>query len=476
MNMKKTYSIFLGSVTVLFLLMSCDDNKFGDPTPVSVPIITSATIVPTSFTYGDSVMLTAIVSDPETPLSELAVSLIVENKIVPVTTLNLRTGETSVNVSAKIFIPLVDNIPDNAPVSFALKLTNTRNSAVTRELTGFTGNRPYFSQLYLVTDEGGVYPLTPQIGNRDNYEIANVVLNRVFNYKIAQKITADNQIDYSGLVWGDVKGKIQLVNETGNSIFAFAGNDITTAFVFNNYRFVASLAGSAYNVPNLMLENFEGPVTINNEKFYKTSITLEQNQELAVYNELSSMKVVFNVDFFDRIEANKVKFLGEAGDYTLYYNPVRKHVIVETPDPGTAGYKVGCGYGMGYPTKITRDELRAVYSTKNLVTTSWGFGHIQQYVLFRRIADNVYQATVYMPGDHDHYASIGIYDNKSYGNQQPAISYTITGENIFTITGNTFNIPNGFSAPQYPAIESDTYRMTINVLGKTMHVERYTLP
>jgi hypothetical protein len=367
-------------------------------------------------------------------------------------------------------------MPDNVPVNFALKLTNTRNSAATHELTGFTGKRPYFSQLYLVTDEGGVYPLTPQAGNRDNYEAANIVLSRVFNYKIAQKITAGNQIDYSGLAWGEAKGKIQLIDETGSSIFAFSGNDITTAFTFDNYRFTTSLSGSAYSSPNLMLENFEGPVTINSEEFYKLSVALEQNQEFAVYNELASTKVVFNVDFFDRINANKVKFLGETGNYTLYYNPVRKHVIVETPTPGTAGYKLACGYGMGYPTKITRDELRAVYSAKNLVTTGWGFGHIQQYVLFRRIAGNVYQATVYMPGEHDHYASIGIYDNKSWGNPQLAIDYTITGENIFTITSNNFNIPNGFSDPQYPAIESDTYRMTINIADKTMHVEKYALP
>jgi hypothetical protein len=95
MNMKKIYSIFLGSAIALFLLMSCEDNKFGDPTPVSVPVIISAAITPASFTYGDSVMLTATVSDPEIPLSELAVSMVVENKIVPVTTLNLRTSESS---------------------------------------------------------------------------------------------------------------------------------------------------------------------------------------------------------------------------------------------------------------------------------------------------------------------------------------------------------------------------------------------
>ncbi|MDR0694259.1 MAG: DUF5016 domain-containing protein [Prevotellaceae bacterium] len=471
--MKKITNIFLISMAALLLSVSCDDNRYGDPPQPSVPVITSATIEPASFTYGDSVTITAAVSDPEITLSTLAVSLVLDNKTVPVTTLDLRTGETSANVSTKIFIPLVDNMPDNAPISFVLTLANTRNGTDTRELTGFTGNRPYFTQLYLVIDNGGVYPLTPQAGNRDNYAVTDVVLSRSFTYRIAQKITAGNQIDYSGLVWGDSNGKIQLIGETGGSLFAFANSDIATAFTFDNYRFEASQTGAAYATPNFMLDDFT-ETAINNEEFYTFATTLTKNQEYHVYNDLASRTVVYNVDFFERINANKVKFLGETGEYTLYYNPVRKHVIIGVASPSHPDYLLACGYGLGYPVKITTEELKAVYPSRNIVTTDWGFGNVQQFILLRKISENVYQATVSMPGAHDHYAGFGIYDNSGWANQQNASQYIITGEPVFpALTGNNFDIPNGDGDPVIP---SDNYRLTINIAAKTLNVSKVTLP
>ncbi|MDR2801704.1 MAG: DUF5016 domain-containing protein [Prevotellaceae bacterium] len=469
--MKKTTNIFL--ISAALLSASCDDNRYGDPPQPSVPVITSAAIEPATFTYGDSVLLTAAVSDPEIALSTLAISLVVDNKTVPVTTLDLRTGETSAIVSAKIFIPLVDNMPDNAPINFVLTLANTRTGTATRELTGLTGKRPYFTQLYLVTDNGDVHTLAPQAGNRDTYAVTGVVISRSFTYRIAQKITADNQIDYSGLAWGDNNGKIQLVNETGNSIFAFAtGSNITTSFTFDNYRFVASQTGAAYATPNFMLDSFS-ETTIDGEEFYTLAVSLTKNQEYNVYNELASTNLVYNIDFFDRIDPNKVKFLGETGNYTLYYNPVRKNVIIGVASPAYPDYLLACGFGLGYPVKITTAELQATYSSKNITTTSWGFSHVLQYILFRKTGNDVYQATVFMPGAHDHYAGFGIYDNNGWANSKNAAAYTITGENVFTITGSNFDIPNGDGDTVIP---SDTYRLTINLAAQTMHVEKFALP
>jgi hypothetical protein len=447
------------SMATLFLLASCDDNRYGDPPQASIPVITSAAIEPATFTYGDSVTITAAVSDPEIPLSALTVNLMVDNRTVPVTALDLRTGETSADVSAKIFIPLVENMPDNAPVSFVLTLANIRTGKATRELTGFTGNRPYFTQLYLVIDNGGVYPLTPQAGNRDNYAVTDVVLSRSFTYRIAQKITAGNQIDYSGLVWGDSNGKIQLIGETGGSLFAFANSDITTAFTFDNYRFEASQTGAAYATPNFMLDDFT-ETTIDGEEFYTRQVALTKNQEYNVYNDLASQILVYNMDFFDRINPNKVKFLGETGDYTLYYNKTSQYVaLLPETSPAYPDYILVTGGGIGYPSKIAKEHAW------------WGFGDVRNFLLTRKISADVYQVTMFILSPSDQYGWIGFkpYENTSWGGEKKYDAFTYTGLPILEGTPGSNIFPK-------VGIEEGIYRLTIDWSANTINVASVDLP
>ncbi|MDR2362765.1 MAG: DUF5016 domain-containing protein [Prevotellaceae bacterium] len=457
--MKKTATIFLISMAALLLPASCDDNRYGDPPQPSVPVITSATIEPATFTYGDSVTITAAVSDPEIPLSTLAVNLVVDNRTVPVTTLDLRTGETGANVSAKIFVPLVDNMPDNAPASFVLTLTNTRNGAATRELTGFTGKRPYFTQLYLVTDAGEIYPLTPQSANRDNYTVTDVVISRSFTYRIAQKITAGNQIDYSGLVWGDNNGKIQLVDETGGSLFAFGGSDVITSFTFDNYRFTASQVGAAYATPNFMLDDFT-ETAIDGEEFYTWATTLTKNEEYNVYNDLASQTLVYNMDFFERINPNKVKFLGETGNYTLYYNKTSQYMaLLPETSPAYPDYILITGGGIGYPSKIAKEHVW------------WGFGNVRNFLLTRRISANVYQVTMFIlsPGDQYGWISFKPYETTGWGGEKTYDKFTYSGLDILEGTAGSNIFPK-------VGIEEGIYRLTIDWSANSINVASVTLP
>ena len=458
--MKKITTIFLISAAALLLPASCDDNRFGDPPQPSVPVITSAAIEPATFTYGDSVTITAAVSDPEIALSTLAVSLVTDNKTVPVTSLDLRTGETSASVSAKIFIPLVENMPDNAPVNFVLTLTNTRNGTTSRELTGFTGKRPYFTQLYLVIDNGDVYPLAPQAGNGDHYTVTDVALSRSFTYRIAQKMTAGNQIDYSGLVWGDHNGKIQLIGEAGGSLFAFAaGGDITTSFTFDNYRFEVSQTGAPYATPNFMLDDF-AETAIDGEEFYTLDIALTKGQEYNVYNDLASKDLVYNVDFFDRVHPNKVKFLGETGSYTLYYNKTSQYVVLlpET-SPAYPDYILVTGGGIGYPSKIAKEHAW------------WGFGNVRNFLLTRRISTDVYQVTMFILSPGEQYGWIGFkpYENTGWGGEKTYDAFTYTGSSILEGTTGSNIFPK-------VGIEEGIYRLTIDWSANTINVAPVELP
>jgi hypothetical protein len=472
--MKKIYYLPIICIATL-LLSTCDKNRYGDPPQISVPTITSASIEPATFTYGDSVLLKAVVEDPETPLAELEVWMVMEDRRVMVATIDLRTGENSANVEQKVFVPLVRQLEDNMTVTFALTCANERNGTDSYEVTGLTGRRPDFATLYLVVDHAGIFTLTQKNDNKNGYETTaeSLTLDKAFNYRIAQKIK-DGKIDYSGLVWGEKNGIMQLVNndDDGGSIFAFNNDaDYTSALLFDIYGFATTLTGSQYHTPNLLLDHFDEQTTVDGEAFYRRNVNLDKNQEYYLYGELANADVAFNADFFQRVNDNKVQFLGEKGDYTLYYNPVRKNVIVSVENPAYPNYLVVCGYGLGYPTNIPSANIGNVYPDHRKTHTSWGFDHVLQYILFRKTEDNVYQGTVYMPGDHDHYADFKPFENTAWGNEKKAGEFQFTGEKIIAGDDN-WNIPNGDNDP---AVTSDNYRITINLNTQTVNITKFIL-
>ncbi|MDR2293501.1 MAG: DUF5016 domain-containing protein [Prevotellaceae bacterium] len=456
--MRTISKILILCVFSIFFLASCEkDENIGAPS--SIPVIESANITPTVFTFGDSVTVTAKVSDAVKLLSTLEIQATINGRTVTIQKILLEGNAAEVN--QKILVPIIDNVTDNTEVTFQLKLTNNKNGSSSKELTGFTGNRPYFSKLYIVINSGDdVYTLTPQTSDRDKYEVNDIVVNRSFSYKIAQKITANNQIDYSGLVWGETGGKIQLVDETGGDIFAFkTGVDIITSVVFDNYKFTSSFNGGPYLTPNFMIDDFT-ETSIDGEEFYTFETTLTKNQEYNVYNDLASINIVYNMDFFERINANKVKFLGETGNYTLYYNKTRKHVVLlpETP-PAYPDYILITGGGIGYPSKIAKEHAW------------WGFGNVRNFLLTRKISADVYQVTMFILSQSDQYGWIAFkpYENTGWGGEKTYDAFTYTGLPLFEGTAGS-NI--------FPAVgkEEGIYRLTIDWNANNIHVESVTLP
>jgi hypothetical protein len=465
--MKTLYKTILPSLFALLFLSSCEKE---DEYSIPLPVIESAVISPAAFAFGDTLTLTAKLSGPEAVLLALDVNILADNRLI--SSQSLPAGGNSHETDAKIFIPLTENMPDGAEVKILLTLKNVLKGETSREITGLTASRVYYEKLYLVTENGEACTLVPQAGNRDKYEASGLSLPKSFRYKIAQKIT-DGKIDYSGLAWGDKNGKIALVDETGESAFAYtAGAEYIKEFVFDSYAFKTNLSGDRFQPDDLAPDLFDEEVSIDGEVFLQVSRSLEKNQEIAVFQELASPMVVYNPDFFERTAPGKIRFLGETGTYTLYYTPVRKNVIIGTENPAYPDYLVASGFGLGYPTKVTSEEINAVYSGKGRVTTSWGFDHILQYILFRKISDNVFQATVYTPGDHDHYAGFKPFENTNWGNEKSAGDFTFTGEPI--ISGeNDWTIANGDTDP---LVESAHHRITINLNEYTVHIEKITLP
>jgi len=465
MNSLIKYFIIAGLIALVFA--SCEE-EFG-PRKESVPVIEAAVVTPPSFTFGDSVTLTASISDPATMLTTLDYEVVSGNRVITAGEIPL-AGE-NYDVSESVFVPLLNNQPDNADVQVNLVAHNILKGSSSTKIEGLTGNRPAFSQLYLVTEDGNVTVLEPQADNNNLFHGTELTLETSFQFKIAEKLHEDNSIDYSGAVFGNVNGKIAMIDETGKSAFAYTPDaDYTKVFTFDNYAFEVETTGSMLGEDDWALSAF-GNQDINSELFRTLNRNLESGKTYSLFGKLADEQNVFNPDFFERTAPNKVKFLGETGDYTIYYNPVRKNIFVGIENPSFPDYLLACGWGLGYPTKVSSEEIATVYPGHQRTHTEWGFDHVMKYVLLRKIDKGIYQGTFFTPSENDHYAGFKPFENTGWGNEKKAGDFTFTGEQI--ISGdNDWTIPNG---EDDPVIEPANYRFTINLNENTVHVEIITL-
>ncbi|KJF42824.1 hypothetical protein [Draconibacterium sediminis] len=463
--MKPLYKIFILTGIVALLFASCED-EYG-PRKESTPFIEAATVSPSSFTFGDSITLSARITDPATMLTSLAYELVSEGRTVVSGEIPLAGDDYEVEQA--IYVPLLADQADNSAVQIKLEARNVLKGSVSTEITELTGNRPIYSRLYLVTDNGSVVSLESSDNNQ--FVGNDLTLETSVNYKIAEKLNSDYSIDYSGDVYGNLNGKLAMIDQSGESAFVYTPDaDYTKTFVFDNFAFTAATTGSQLGDDDLALSAFANQ-DVNGEAFRTLTRTLEKGKTYTVFGQLGDAANIYNPDFFERTADSRVTFLGETGEYTIYYNPVRKNIFVGVDNPAYPQYLLACGYGLGYPTNVSTDVIGAVYPGHTRVHTSWGFGNVLNYVLFRQIGDGIYQGTFFTPGDHDHFAGFKPFENTGWANEKKAGQFTFTGEQI--ISGdNDWTIPNGENDP---IVESANYRFTINLNDNTVNIEKVTL-
>ena len=450
----KNVSILLAMVSLVFLFNSCDD-EYGSRKE-STPVIESASITE-NFTFGSSVTLKAMLTDPATVLSTLSYEIQESGRII--TSGDIPVSGSSAEVSYDIYVPLLSNQPDNAQLKVLLTAKNVLKGISTKELTS-VGKRPVYSRLYLVTDDNTVIMLNPKSSDRNVFEASDLLLENTFRFKIAEKLTDDNAIDYTGAVFGNVNGRIAMIDDRGESAFVHASSsDFTEMFSYNSLTFGVSVSGGKAGANDILLSAFSGD-NIDAEAFNLLNIKLENNKEYRLLGSLADAQIVYNLDFFERTAVGKIKFLGKTGDYTLYYNPVRKNVFLGMNNPSYPDYLLTCGSGIGYPTKVSNEEIDAVYSGHRIAHSNWGFG-ITQFILFRAISTNVFQATLYV----DNSAGFKPFENNGWANEKQAGGLTFTGEPI--ISGDNDWMSGGSVAGHY--------RFTIDLNAKTVKIEKITL-
>lgn len=454
--MKSIYKAIICGLCACTLLTSCEEEDTRKVFPHSTPVIESAAINPSTFTYGDSVTITAKVSDPVTPLSTLEMKMIVNDVLVAQQT--IRTAGNSTEVSSKFKVAYTSELPDNADVEVILTLINTEGDETAGSIQGVKGLRTYYDKLYLVLDDGQVFPITPDAADPDKYSSSEIMIKaNSLRYRIAEKIDSENQIDFTGRVWGYSNNMIQLVDESGDYITTTTSADYITEIIFDNYMFTTTLSGGNYNPNDLVIDNF-GEVTASGEAFMKLSRSFEKNQEVNLFDELASTDIVYDLNYFERTTDDKVKFIGDAGSYDLYYSETRKVVIVDPSDREYPNVLLAAGEGLGYPSKV-----------KPEAHTAWDFNAPLQAIIFRKVATDTYQAVVYFDASK---ANFKPFENRGWGNEKKSSDYTMP-----SIIARDIDL--GKNDGNWYAAEgavSGNYKITINLATKVVTAESVTLP
>lgn len=199
-------------------------------------------------------------------------------------------------------------------------------------------------------------------------------------------------------------------------------------------------------------------------------------------------KALFNVDFFTKTTDGKLKFLGEDGNYRLLYNPIRNNVIISAEEPKNPEYMFIAGVGLGYPTKVSAAVISSIYSDKGIATLdNWGFANVMEFILMRKVSENVYQATVMMPfekkywWDEGPYASFKVYTATAAeaANEKGAKFFSEAGGITGTATGivtEILDIPEDNNMDIFAKLSVATLRITVDMNVKSMKVDNIVLP
>lgn len=348
-------------------MMSC--SKSSDER-LSTPTIVSATLNPSSLTYGDSLELKAVVHDEVTPLSTLEVAFEVDGVIVQ--RQSIRTKGNNVTVDKKFLIPFAKGATEGAKVTAYLTAINIDGYEAKQSVVAVTMRRPVFEKLYLQMKNGTTLELTPRAGNADIYEsVKDYYSNNIFGRIVSKK-------DLTGYIWAMVDSKMDLAADTDPFFNLNDPTMIPDRIIFNTKTFELQFEGVKLD-----------PMTFNGSQFtvkkpgiMQLTMSLVQNQLVDIKG-FSKLDAAIDPDFFVK-DGDKYKFLGESGSYYFQYHIDNNFIYVEQSSSVYPNALWACGVGMGKPMSPLKK------------TTSWNWNEPTDYCFVRKVGATKYQLTVYL--------------------------------------------------------------------------------
>jgi hypothetical protein len=377
-------------ISIISLLFSCSEEELRVHYPYSLPTISNVTVLETEIVYGDSITVGVEVADPVTPLSTMEIKIVVNDVIVNRET--LRTKGNSASYNQRYKVPFGPYMPNGSAVEVHLSSINVEGNHTEQVVATTIGTRPEIPLVYLVLTAGGATKLNRTDAENEIYSANNLPFKNEISFYLAEKVTRFGNVDWSGIVFGDVNGELGLIEQGGTP---YTLSDLTrigfTSITLDLLNFTVSGDGEKLMPVTEIDFNSLNPVQLTStnhlnestsEAWKKTQLYFGKDTEIKVTG-VTDVATGFTPDFFETTGTNTVKFLGETGVYTVYYLPSADYVYVEQP---TALYPDALwldGVGFGRP--------QAPYQK----TSSWNWNTPLEYIFCRKISPGVFQATVY---------------------------------------------------------------------------------
>jgi len=449
-----------------FLFFSCERDFSRVHYPESTPDFQQATVDESKIMYGDSITVNADVSD-KIPLSTLEIVVVVNDQIVDKA--SIRTAGNSYSGSQRFSVPFAPYMPDNATVEVHLSSINVEGFHRDTVLMTTTAMRPSIPTMYMVERTKTV---ELKLTDPENYIYSadNLTFENDVAFLLPTQVTRFNRVDWTGLVFGDVKGKLGIVQQGGDSIKISDPTIVGIKSVkLDLFNFTVTATGDPMMpTTNIDVGTFSDKIisstnylNISASDTWKTIPKMYLGKDVEItFAGIGNLANGLAPDFFEVTGANTAKFLGETGVYTLYYLPSADYLWVEQPTATYPDVLWFDGVGFGRP------------ATPYAKTSSWNWNSPLEYAFCRTVSPGVYQVTIYVnheinadPTDGWRYAFSAkfFYQRGWDGGEIDARQYTISTN---LLEAPTDHDQGNFAGTASLAAAPGVYRFTIDTNAK----------
>ena len=483
--MKKYINIAL----VALLMVACQPEHFRTVYPEGNPEI-KAEILTKDIQFGrDSVTFHVTIDEKQTPLSQLQVKVMVGLRVAA--TELVRTPDYHYEADLTFAVPFGPNMPEGEAVKVYLTATNVEGTSTDLILTGCTGHRPAMETMYIMPPSVsyGAIGKGKQMtwdAEKEAFVAYDLKYPKSIQCLLAVTGTKFGRVDWNTPVFGMLNDNLQLITkeqfeaEEAKPIILEDDNfETIDTIIFNPLSFEITIGGKIaqpVTAINILTDLAEEPAYISSSSARKdylgAKIFFDKNSEVEITGVVDLSKA-YNLDWMEYLGDNKVKFLGEKGQYYLSYKVAEDYLVVEPLyDLTEPDVMYVCGVGLGQPSWMPQ------------ATSGWGFDSPNQNLVCRLVAPKTYQVTAYMlngeNADFDDYGSLNFkfFHQHGWGGEEAGGDYrqeglTIHGVDANGLTkkdGSTGNEKGNWIATTAPI--DGVYRITLNKNTMTTTYEK----
>lgn len=378
-------------IFILLLTVSCQnqDEMFFDPS-AKAPVIGKISLDKEKLQYGGEVTLKVEVTDADA-LSHVEIRLIA-NQAVLYSKLLPGYNQKTLNVEEEIVVPF-GRLCGEQMASLEIVATN-KNVKTVGQVYELPLERPVFEQLYLVVGETGAEVIL----RRDNTDpLAPYLYKAAVDLPNNTNVFIYSQLGKKGMVWGFDAGTNTCELDSSRPISlcdSQSTEEKVKEVVFDAFSFEISPLKKEMTVNDVVFMLYKKDASDNDfvsNAFRAQNVALTNGEEVKTeLIDLTTLK--FDPDFF-KLEGDKLTYIGQTGNATLYMNTLFNFVFVENAEnPLTTNLSYPevlfvNGWGIGRPElwsynpdwdfnnavlfrKVSEDATQTIY-TQTVIISKW---------------------------------------------------------------------------------------------------------